>query len=636
MTVSLPGVGATTGTGPLYQDMPIEGPGGGSIGAQLDSFLDAAHMKLYGTPYPAMNKHLTVAQQIADLRPLLVHDTDFTQKLGNFFNYFEKQRHSRTYQYSPDAVVRSFKTLLEQAVGNTAGGVKKYPDLGAYLESLHANLPGSEQTGSITEAQWARDLLKMIGAKPGPNNVDNILRWMKGESTGQKGGFLRDNNPVNLNTSTSQHAAITDYGGTIGPEFGIWVQKWPNMEAGLKAMAKMLLSGIGPAGDHFTSQPSVVSALRQDVGPSAFGTALSHSAWASGGYASAQGILGYAPVNETATGAVISGGGGGPFGGSPAVTPSGTTAVHHKIYTDIYGNPAITNPTASEVNSAYGRIHLALENWGLADPTLTKMAFERAVAGEDYAQILIDIRKTPQYNAAFPGLSERAKNNLPPMTETQYLSYERAMETLATKYALPRGFISKREIGKLVAMSVSPAEFNQRLRDLSAVAYQADPLVKRQFEHYFGVKNALGALTAYFANPHRATSILNEQLQAAEFGAQSATSGLGNLSKHDAMSLAHYEYLHTPGSVATAIDNAANMGYLRAGAPGSVAPRVSTNQLLGSEVAGYGHTSLAGAREAVRGAEAARESFLNAGGGFEATAKGVRGAGSASTEGVGP
>jgi hypothetical protein len=325
------------------------------------------------------------------------------------------------------------------------------------------------------------------------------------------------------------------------------------------------------------------------------------------------------------------------IGSGPTGPTSSSTAPKHNtaVYIDQYGNRALRAPTNAEVYSAYERVKNTLRAWDLGDPALVNMVYARAVAGEDYNQIIADIRKTPQYDAAFPGMNERTKLGLPLMTETQYVSVEHAMMSLATKYALPRGFISKHEIGQLVAHDVSPVEFNQRLRDLSVVAQQADPLVKREFEKYYGVKNSLGALTAYFANPNRATVILNQQLQSAEFGAQTVTSGLGPISKGQAMQLAHYEYQHTPGSVASAINDAANLGYLRAGAPGSVAPKVSTTQLLGAEVAGYGGTSLARAREAVRTAESARESFLSAGGGYEATAKGVRGAGSASTEGVG-
>jgi len=341
-------------------------------------------------------------------------------------------------------------------------------------------------------------------------------------------------------------------------------------------------------------------------------------------------------------GKTIQQGGGAPLTALPQgerlASATGTTAPKHNtaVYVDRFGNRALRNPTNAEVYSAYERVQATMRQWHLRDPATVKCIYQPAAAGEDYNQINADIRKTPQYDAAFPGMKDRAKLGLPLMSETQYITYEHAMMGLATKYALPHGFISKREIGELVAHDVSPIEFNARLKDLNTVAMQADPLVKRQFEHYFGVKNSLGALTAYFANPNRATMILGEQLQAAEFGAQTRTSGLGPISKAQAMELAHFEFLHTPGAGATAIDAAANLGYLRATAPGAVAPHVTTRELLGAMVPGYEGTTQALAREQVRTAESAREAFLSAGGGFEATAKGVRGAGSASTEGQGP
>lgn len=304
------------------------------------------------------------------------------------------------------------------------------------------------------------------------------------------------------------------------------------------------------------------------------------------------------------------------------------------VYIDRYGDRAIRSPTPSEVLSAYERVQNALRMWGLDDKQLVQMAYSRAVAGEDYYQIINDIRKTPQYARQFPGMSFREKEGLPLISETQYISYERAMMGLVSKYALPHGFIDKHEVGELIAHNVSPSEFNDRLKGLSILVTQANPLVKKEFEHYFGVKGGNGALAAYWANPEKATMVLNQQLQAAEYGAQVKETGLGALNRGQAISLSHFEYLHTPGTVANAIADVAHYRNLEGAAPGSTGSSVGVQQLLGSRLVGYDGSNAKNAAR-VRNAEAAKEGQLIQGGGYTANPTGVTGAGSASTEGIG-
>ena len=295
---------------------------------------------------------------------------------------------------------------------------------------------------------------------------------------------------------------------------------------------------------------------------------------------------------------------------------------------------ALANASQTKDYSAYETVQQELDRWGLSE--LAPFAYKAAMGGQNAEQIAADIRRSPQYNAAFPGMAERVKEGLPPLSEDAYITYENSMLGIANKYSLPRGFITKTEIGKLVAQNVSPVEFSQRMDALSGVAIRADPLVRREFDKFFGVKNGLGALTAYFADPNRATDLLTQQASAAQLAAQSGESGLGALDKTHAMRLTQLEYTEhlAPGTVRSAIDTASNWNYLRAGAPGSVAPKVSTGELIGAEVPGY-NGSVATNRSAVKSAESARESFLESGGGYEATPRGAVGVGGASTEGRG-
>jgi hypothetical protein len=133
-------------------------------------------------------------------------------------------------------------------------------------------LPYPNPTSS---SEWAKDLLAELG-DPTNNatSVQNIERVIGAESGGNQAGFLRDNNPFNLNTYTSPHASLP--GGVIVSEFGINVQTFPNVQAGLAATASQI-----------EQDPALSRALATGASPSAFGTALSSSAWKSEGYANA-------------------------------------------------------------------------------------------------------------------------------------------------------------------------------------------------------------------------------------------------------------------------------------------------------------------------------------------------------------
>jgi hypothetical protein len=70
---------------------------------------------------------------------------------------------------------------------------------------------------------------------------------------------------------------------------------------------------------------------------------------------------------------------------------------------------------------------------------------------------------------------------------------------------------------------------------------------------------------------------------------------------------------------------------LTAKAPGSGRPTVTTDQLIGSQVAGYAGTNQAAEQVQVARAEQGATQAFNKGGGYDTTSKGVTGLGSART-----
>ena len=490
--------------------------------------------------------------------------------------------------------------------------------------------PSTSTAGALDLESWAYGFLKFIHASPtGPKDprVQFLMSWVaNGEGifapNSANNGLTDPYNPLAILITSAQAAG---YKGKMGHYAGAPAVATVATKDEGYTLTALFMENIATGMWHAFRDTNASLAVLE--------SALAATGW-NNGQGNSPGSIAYAQRIGAAAGSTANLLGGvqapGSSGGSSKAPPQA-------IVINQYGNTAVSNTKAATQYSAYEQTANALSEWGIDDPALIKMAHERAQAGEDFRQIIADIRETPQYAAAFPGMQERIKAGLPPLSEAQYISYQNAMMGLANKYSFPHGFITKTEVGKLVAQNVSPSEFQQRLDALSGVAIKADPQVRANFDRFFGVKAGLGALTAYFADPGRATDLLTQQANAAQLSAQAGESGLGALDKAHALHLAQLEYTQhlAPGTMRGAIDTASNWGYLRAGAPGSVAPRANENQLIGSQIAGYTPEGLAADRSAVKSAESARESFLQSGGGYQANPTGVAGVGSASTEGRG-
>ena len=148
----------------------------------------------------------------------------------------------------------------------------------------------------VTSTDWVKLLIAEInlqliaqGSKKRvpltANNIANLQRIIAGESAGNQAGFLRDNNPFNLGTWASPHSGV--YGGTVVPEFGIYVNKFASPEAGAQGTAQAIVGQSNNA--------ALLKALQQDAPTAIFGGALSSSAWKGAGYASPTGINRFSP-----------------------------------------------------------------------------------------------------------------------------------------------------------------------------------------------------------------------------------------------------------------------------------------------------------------------------------------------------
>ena len=139
---------------------------------------------------------------------------------------------------------------------------------------------GTSTTTGISASTWATGLLHALQqagfrAPVTTNNIDNIRRVIGVESAGNKAGFLRDNNPWNLNTYTAAHSSLP--GGHIVNMWGVNIQQFSSVQQGYAAYVNQL-----------KANPALLSALNSNAPPPVFGAALGQSGWKGGSYANSK------------------------------------------------------------------------------------------------------------------------------------------------------------------------------------------------------------------------------------------------------------------------------------------------------------------------------------------------------------
>ena len=321
--------------------------------------------------------------------------------------------------------------------------------------------------------------------------------------------------------------------------------------------------------------------------------------------------------------------------GKPRVAASDPNSV-------VGSGDALSQMSATAQYSAAQTIDNYLHDWGLT--SLSGWAWDQISAAGNYksaAGVLQEMRKTPEYQARFPGQAERAANGLAPIKEENYIRFEDGAKELASQYGLPNGFMSADEIAKLVGHGVSLIETQDRIVNGYRQMHNADKATKQTLRDYYGVHG--GHLAAYYLNPKRAYDLLMKQTQSAEIGGIMKDEGVGGIKKGIAEQLSK-QMTGSPGSM--------DLGAIRAGAQ-RIAPlvgleqsqmgqrgqaTVTQNQLLGSQFGllnkKTGNTA-AGNQQAIQLAAQARVAGFEGGGGFAKNTQGGAAVGSASSAGTG-
>ncbi len=298
---------------------------------------------------------------------------------------------------------------------------------------------------------------------------------------------------------------------------------------------------------------------------------------------------------------------------------------------------ALIGATATNRYSATANADSTLTNWGIDTPEMNALVNKMVAAGvTNQNELLQNIRATQTYKQAFPGLTEfNSKPGQVHMTENEYRTYSQSLQNAAQQYG--QVHLNQGQIAQLLNGNVSPAEFQQRVQDIGTAVANADPGTKAILQQQFGINPA--HIFSYYANPKEALPDMQRAIASGEIQDYANRVGLGGLKPAGAGQLADMAKLSaTQGNQALGygvsnIENslltASRDNALLHAAPGANAPTIDTNQLIGSQLAGFGGTTQAGAQLAVGRAEQARTAPFEKGGGYDQSTAGVTGVGSA-------
>lgn len=190
-------------------------------------------------------------------------------------------------------------------------------------------------------------------------------------------------------------------------------------------------------------------------------------------------------------------------------------------------------PTTDQ-QSAKAIITATLAEYGLE--SLAETAWQAYLAGTPMEQVMLDIRKTPQYKTRFAGMEALQKKGRA-ITEGEYISIEKQYVSMFRQAGLPAGFYdSPDDFAGFISNEVSPQEMGARLDVARVALYETPPVVREQLASLYGLGS--GDVMAFLLDPVKALPVLKQQFAAAEAAGASSLSGYGMLSRLEAENVA--------------------------------------------------------------------------------------------------
>jgi len=144
------------------------------------------------------------------------------------------------------------------------------------------------------------------------------------------------------------------------------------------------------------------------------------------------------------------------------------------------------------------------------------------------------------WQTRFSGNTLREKAGLTPLDPASYIATENSYKAVMQQAGLPAAATDNALLGQLIGKDVSPAETQMRVNAAMAALQSEDPQVIAQLQSQYGLTQ--GALALHLLSPDIAANVIQQQVTAAQIGAEAARQGTniqyGGTSPLSAMGLA--------------------------------------------------------------------------------------------------
>lgn len=221
-------------------------------------------------------------------------------------------------------------------------------------------------------------------------------------------------------------------------------------------------------------------------------------------------------------------------GGYETISGRGESYAFNPLIPSAAPAQGTTTPDAgtTEANlTASGIVANFLQSMGLP-ASLAQTLLPDYMSGKKPANmILLDIRATPEYKAAFPGIERVIAEG---GDEGTYLQYKGAIRSVLEGAGLPSGFYDEpSDFGKFIAGGVSAAEVKRRVDAAQRTMSEAAPEIRTELQRLYPEFNT-GDLLSVFLDPTKGTERVLQKFATGQIAAASTTTGFGQLSATEA------------------------------------------------------------------------------------------------------
>lgn len=198
---------------------------------------------------------------------------------------------------------------------------------------------------------------------------------------------------------------------------------------------------------------------------------------------------------------------------------------------------SVVLPTSTSASDELKAILERFQLGGLFDALNAAVIADKTLAQNTDA-LFGAVRNNPIYIERFKGNIARTKNGYVPLSEAQYIAQEQSYSTTLKNSGMPKGFYdTKDDFANLMANDISPAELSARIENGYKMVTNAPPEVVNQLKMM--VPDITDAnLAAYFLDPAKSGTQIEQMARAANIAAQGKTAGGMQITGAQAQSLA--------------------------------------------------------------------------------------------------